>query len=276
MPVLLMLHGGGGSRAIALETACPAGDDSSPLCLHAMALDAGFLVVAPDGTPTADAGFLSGLKTWNGGGGDGGWQCVSGRACQLGVNEAAYFSSLLADLRTITTVDPTRVYATGLSNGGALSHRLACELPAVRAIASVAAGNQFATLEACTRRAAVLEIHGTNDPCWNYDGGAEACADPGQGIKIAVSDTMAGWASRNGCSAVPMSRLIADAGPTDPTAVIEHTWTGCSGSNDVVHLQVLNGGHTWPRGAEPRSGSSGLVSQAISANDFILRFFETH
>lgn len=271
LPVLLMLHGGGGNRANALEMSC---QPDGGACLQDLALDAGFIVVIPEGTP--GVGLAARFRTWNGGGGDGGWQCVSGLACNDRVDEAGFFSALLADLRSVVAVQPLRVFATGLSNGGALSHRLACELPAVRGIASVAAGNQFATLEPCQRRAAILEIHGTADPCWNFDGGPESCADQNPGIKVGVEATMAGWASRNACQPVPTMRSIADAGATDPTSVDEISWSGCAGGNDVVLLRVMNGGHTWPQGNEPRTPSSGRVSQAISANQRMLDFFLAH
>lgn len=273
LPVLLMLHGGGGNRTNALQMSCQVDGGA---CLQDLALDAGFIVVIPEGT-APDAGIIaSRLRTWNGGGGSGGWQCVSGFACTLGYDEGAYFSALLTELRSLVMVQPLRVFATGLSNGGALSHRLACELPGIRGIASIAAGNQFATTAACPRRAAILEVHGTADPCWNYDGGPESCADQNPGIKVGVEGTMAGWASRNGCQSVPTVRTLVDAGAVDPTSVEEVSWSGCGGGNDVDLLRVVNGGHTWPQGAEPRTPGSGRVSQAISANQRMLEFFLAH
>lgn len=276
-PVLLMLHGGGGNRENGWEMSCPGADAGSPECLGNLALTDGFIVVTPDGTPTGSGPLLSRLRTWNAGGGDGGWQCVSGRACiDAGVNEAVYFGLLLADLRSVVAADNQRVFATGLSNGAALSHRLACQLPAVRAIASVAGGNQFSTNEACQGQKAILEIHGTGDPCWNFDGGAESCADTNPGIKIGVSDTMAGWAARNGCQQSRVTRQLSDAGTTDATTVLEHTWNGCPAGKEVQLLEIVNGGHTWPRGAEPRMTSSGVVSQGISASRYMLAFFKAH
>lgn len=276
-PVLLMLHGGGGNRENGWEMSCPGADAGSPECLGNLALTDGFIVVTPDGTPTGSGPLLSRLRTWNAGGGDGGWQCVSGRGCiDAGVNEAVYFGLLLADLRSVVAADNQRVFATGLSNGAALSHRLACQLPAVRAIASVAGGNQFSTNEACQGQKAILEIHGTGDPCWNFDGGPESCADTNPGIKIAVSDTMAGWAARNGCQQSRVTRQLSDGGATDPTTVLEHTWNGCPAGKEVQLLEIVNGGHTWPRGAEPRMTSSGVVSQGISASRYMLEFFKAH
>lgn len=274
--MLLMLHGGGGNRENGWEMSCPGADAGSPECLGNLALAEGFIVVTPDGTSTGSGPLLSRLRTWNSGGGDGGWQCVSGRGCLDGVNEASYFALLLGDLRSVVAVDPQRVFATGLSNGAALSHKLACQLPGVRAIASVAGGNQFSTIEACTGQTAILEIHGTGDPCWNFDGGAESCADNNPGIKIAVSDTMAGWARRNGCQQTRLTRQHSDAGAGDLTTVLEHTWNGCPAGKEVQLLEVVNGGHTWPRGAEPRMSSSGVVSQGISASRYMLEFFKAH
>jgi polyhydroxybutyrate depolymerase len=69
-------------------------------------------------------------------------------------------------------IDTGRVYFTGLSNGGAMSHRIACELSdRVTAIAAVGGANQFSTAAPCDPQlpVAVMQIHGTEDPCWTYE-----------------------------------------------------------------------------------------------------------
>ncbi len=168
LPVVFVLHGGGGDRASARKLACPMGDLSDPGCLDPMADQRGLILVYPDGTGTV---LTPDIRTWNSGGGDGGWQCVSGYACDQDVDETAYFTDLLVDLGSAFRIDNEHLFATGISNGGSMSQRLACTFPHIAAIAPVAGENQYATTRPCTPAIPVLEIHGTGDPCWPYDGG---------------------------------------------------------------------------------------------------------
>src|SRR5260221_1912764 len=73
----------------------------------------GFIAVHPEGTGVP--------KSWNAG------YCCS-PANSSGVDDVAFIRALIDQLAAELCVDPARVYATGLSNGGFLSHRLACEL----------------------------------------------------------------------------------------------------------------------------------------------------
>src|SRR5262245_1348699 len=103
---------------------CPGGDESREQCLLHLADREGFAVIIPDGT----SGALLDSRTWNAGGGQNGWKCVSGKACKEGVDDLAYFRALLDDVERAVGIDTRRVYSIGLSNGAAMSHRLACEL----------------------------------------------------------------------------------------------------------------------------------------------------
>ncbi len=270
LPVVLVLHGGGGNRANALKTTCPNSNASSPECMSPIADAHGFVAVYPDGT---GAPLLSNLRTWNAGGGDAGWQCVSGYACNKGIDEKAYFVDLLTDLHEVLNIDLKRVYATGHSNGAALSERLACEMPEyIAAIAPVAGGNQYATIKPCPVGKPVLEFHGTADPCWPFDGGAVSCADTNLGSKIGVRETLEGWAARNGCDAGIVTTALPDT-TDDGTAVLRHQYN-CPPGHDVELYEVIDGGHTWPGGSQV--GDSGLVSTDISANRVMIEFFEAH
>jgi predicted esterase len=133
------------------------------------------LVVLPDGTGLRP---LRNVRSWNAGGGTDGWQCVSRGACQQGVDDGAFFDQLLVELARVVPVDARRVFLTGLSNGGAISHRLACERPSVvAAIATVGGTNQYTAAGGrCAARVPVLAIHGSDDPCWGYETGTAACA----------------------------------------------------------------------------------------------------
>ena len=272
LPLVLLFHGGGGNRAGADRTTCPEGELDSPACLAARAAARGFVVVVPDGTGGRP---LRGIRTWNAGGGNDGWDCTSGAACASGVDDVAYVGDVLAEVGAALPIDRRRRYATGISNGGAISHRLACELsPPLAAIAPVAGANQFADAGgACARATAVAQLHGTDDPCWQYDGGSAACVGEG-GRKTSVAATMEGWRLRNGCAATFVDTAVPDRDPTDGVTVVHRVWDGCSVATELFRLD--GGGHTWPSGwpylDEDRIGRVGRDLD----NDTILDFFTAH
>jgi len=164
-PVVINLHGGGGNKEAARFMTCPNGNLNDPGCLDRVADCEGFITVYPDGTSNP---MLRNVRTFDAGGGAGGYACVSGYACANRIDDVRFFTDLLDTLEKTYTLDPARIYVTGLSNGGAMTHRLACELSnRIAGIAPVAAGNQFSAVDYCSpvRSVPVLEIHGTDDRC---------------------------------------------------------------------------------------------------------------
>jgi len=271
-PVILAIHGGGGNSRAAARTACPDGDLDSQDCLHAMANREGVAVVYPNGTRSR---LLPNVRTWNAGGGAKGWQCVSGRACQEGVDDIAYFRALLDDLERWVAVDARRVYATGLSNGGAMSHRLACQMgDRIASIAAVGGANQYATTASCAppRPVPVMQIHGTADPCWRYEGGEAACAQRDDLTKISVDASMRVWARVNGCGPAGGAEVLARE--KDITTV-QIRWAACRA--DTILIRVDGGGHVWPGGwAYFGERVIGPMVRGWSANRVILDFFSRH
>ena len=272
-PVMFVIHGGGGNSSAAIGGACPNGDRNSPRCLHQLALRKGWVVVSPSGTSSR---AIAKLRTWNAGGGKDGWQCVSGRGCKDGVDDIAYFDALLNDLGAHMTIDEERVYATGLSNGGAMSHRLACERANVfAAIAPVGGGNQFETTADCAPSApvAVLQIHGTADPCWTLDGGPGACLQRDGLKKQGIDVTVRNWANRNGCGEEPVITDVPDK--ADDGMTTRHwKYEGCRAA--VEYLRIENGGHTYPNGHQYLGEDRVGPATKDFGSEVIIEFFERH
>ena len=213
LAVVVVLHGGGGNKENMRRTACPNGDLTSAGCIDKIANAAGMAVVFPNGTlvPGSTSKVADGQRTWNAGGGQNGYICVSGNACNQDVDDIAYMRALVADVGTHVAVDPKRVFVSGFSDGAAMTQRLACQAADLfAAMASVSGENQFA-LAGCTpaQHIAVLDIHGTADACWPYAGGSGGCVE--SGLFVSVADTLAGWAGRNGCSAPATSTTLPAA-----------------------------------------------------------------
>lgn len=271
--VVLALHGGGASGENAAKLTCPGGDLNSPKCLNKLSDKEGFVVVYPNG---ASRSLFPNIRTWNAGGGDEGYLCISEYACENKIDDIKYFKDLFSELSKTINIDRTRMYSVGISNGAAMSHRLACELSDwVVGVASIGGGNQFSTVTACnpSKSVSVLEIHGTKDPAWPYNGG------PGLkegGNFVSFSETISGWVSRNGCSTTSINENIANT-QNDGTQSAKESYVNCSRGGNIVAITVTGGGHTWPQGNQyALERSIGKTSQDFNANEIIWQFFKEH
>jgi polyhydroxybutyrate depolymerase len=173
-----------------------------------------------------------------------------------------FIMALLDKAEADLCVDTHREFATGFSNGGFMSHRLACELSSrVAAIASVSG---VIGIDTCTpsRPMPVLQIHGTSDNIVPYDGGGI-----GTNYK-SVATTIDGWTQRNGCGA--STQTAFDMG--DATCAVHQ---GCMAGADVELCTIDGGGHQWP-GGESSGIFNGKVSTDLDATDTIWAFFVAH
>lgn len=264
-PVVVALHGGGGNRNAAARTACPGGNVGDPGCLHALGDREGFLTVYPDGFPRRPRGQL---RTWNAGG-SGDLDCVSAAACEAMSDDVAYVTALLDLLAAHYSIEP-RVTVTGLSNGGAMSHRLGCELAdRVRVVAAVGGANQQPGC-APSMPVSVIQIHGTDDPCWPYAGGTLGTCGS-RDVRVAgAEDTAEGWAVVLGCDEPTETAMPNSA--SDGTEASRRDWR-CPEGVEVALVTIVGGGHTWPQGFQfAPSGLVGLIAQDFSANELIWEF----
>lgn len=182
-------------------------------------------------------------------------------------DDVAFTVALLDDLAARLCLDPTRVYATGMSNGGALSSVLACR--ASDRFAAAAAVAALVHLPACAdadRPVPFLAMMGTGDPVVPFAGGRVNCC--GNPNIPAATDTVAAFARRHGCDASPAIERLGDD--------VEHRrFEGCAAA--VEFYVIEGGGHTWP-GAAVDLGSRGLgpTTRTVDATETIWSFFERH
>lgn len=253
-PLVLALHGGGGHAEFMA--------DDARYGLQRKADEAGFIVAFPNGYSKLPGPLAGKFATWNAGG-------CCGDARDLNVDDVGFARAVVAALQARYGIDAARVFATGMSNGGMLSHRLACEAADVfRAVASVAGTDATAT---CTpsRPISVLHLHARDDDHVLFNGGAgpNAFRDERKVMAfVSVPDTVARWVQRNHCTAPPRRTLA------QPGAYCETTGD-CSGGAEVQLCVTETGGHAWPGADRVRRGKPG-ASQALDANDVIWRFFE--
>jgi polyhydroxybutyrate depolymerase len=193
------------------------------------------------------------------------------------VDDVAFTRALLDDLATVANVDTNRVFATGLSNGGIMSHYVASELSdRIAAIAPVG-GPLMMDAPRAKRPVAVMHLHGTGDEFAPFKGGfGKGTFGRNKGVTDfkSVEHTIQSWVKANGCKTEPEIVALPDKAD-DGMKVTRKTWSGGRQGSEVVLIEIENGGHTWP-GQKPTVALLGKSTMAISANDLMWVFFQKH
>jgi polyhydroxybutyrate depolymerase len=178
-----------------------------------------------------------------------------------------FISDLIYKLSSDYNIDPNRIYANGLSNGGGMSYLLACKMAdRIAAIGSVAGAYTYPP-DLCkpSRPVPLIAFHGDADPVVPYFGG------PSRSFEIPfpyIPDWMQAWADRNKCqttSPIPQDGEISST-----------TWSECNQGADVTFYTIAGGGHSWPGGEPIPEWIVGNTSQAINATRVMWQFFEHH
>lgn len=247
-PLVLMFHGGGGS-GLQFESASSHMDE--------VADREGFVVVYPDGTGT--------VRTWNAGG-------CCGSSVANSVDDVGFVRALLDHLESTMCLDTRRVFASGMSNGAMLVHRLGCELAdRLAAIAPVSGTDMTASCHP-SRAIPVMHTHGTADAHVPWNGGV-GCG-PSAASFTSVPTTIARWKTRDGCTA-----STSTPGYTAGEGHCE-SWGGCTGGSEVVLCTIDGGGHNWPGGDPPADVTpcpgDGIQSSTFHASEVVWSFFAAH
>lgn len=220
-PLIVMLHGYGASGLV----------EEIYLGLKAVADTRGFLYVNPDGKSDTN-----GKRFWN-----------STYACcdfgKTGVDDTAYISGLIKEIQAQYSVDPKRIFLVGHSNGGFMSHRLACaRSEQIAAIVSLA-GSMGSEPSQCapTQPVSVLQIHGTKDNTIAYAGGDLGGGSLYPGAEAVVS----AWAKLDGCGPTPDTSappLDLDSQLAGPETKVTR-YTGCKPGGAAELWAIQDGSH---------------------------------
>lgn len=244
-PLLLVLHGSAGS-----------GEDMMTVTrrgFERLADKETFIVVYPDALE----------RRWNDQGGT--------------VDDVAFLLAIVDKLVADGLVDKTRVFVTGISNGGMMAQRLACEqAERIAGIATVAGGLSEPLQATCkpTRPLPVLVIHGTEDPIVPWAGGAVAGFED-FGKVLSARETAKFWAANNRCGDGGVIAAEPDRDPKDGTRVKMEVFASCPAGAAVRLAAVEGGGHTWPGGYQYLPERFiGRTSQDVDANSLIWNFFK--
>jgi polyhydroxybutyrate depolymerase len=269
VPLVLVLHGAGGSGAYAARYTT----------MSEVADREGFIAVYPDGTAPLPA--LNNLRTWNA------IHCCGG-AYRKNVDDVGFLTALIKKLAREYHVDPKRVYVVGHSNGAMMAYRLAAEkselIAAVAPLSGTIGGDpdtsdSDATIKiipaprnpvadatikiipAPRNPVAVAIFHGTADATVPYQGGeAEGIAGSRHRNDLSVAESSRFWVEANNCDPSPRQENVTPIG-------LER-YSSCDDGSEVWVYSLKDFGHSWEM-ASP-------ILADKSSTDLVWEFLAAH
>ncbi|RIA56799.1 alpha/beta hydrolase family esterase [Dichotomicrobium thermohalophilum] len=249
VPVVIVLHGGRGDGARVRRI----------MGLDRVAEREGFATVYPDSLG----------RGWNDG----------RRFRRERSDDVAFLLRLKKSLVRRGLADPDRVFVAGVSNGGMMVQRLACEVPgAFAGYASIIANMPVPVIDRCLpdRPVPMMVINGTDDRLMPYDGGDVGLRGR-RGAVVSAFETVEFWRAHNGCDGRPGRRMLPNRDPRDGSRVVMFYSTDCRGA-PVIHLRVEGGGHRVPGSPVQdlrfmAERVLGAQNNDISTAEVITRFF---
>ncbi len=253
-PLLLILHGGG------------KGDGTTPakyLGFNKLADQHGFLAIYPNGLN----------EYWHDGRG------YTHRGENQGdVDDVGYIEQLVDHLIESEKVDASRIYLTGVSNGGMMTLRLGCELSHTLAAIAPVVANLPAKLDCQpTNSLPVVLINGTKDPLVPYNGGQVRFLRRTMGEVISTQSTINFWAQHNGCDSTATTEKLPDIDRRDGSTVNVSRYSNAQNSCHVALYTVEGGGHSLPGSDTPnRPRISGRKNMDFDGAEVIWNFVSQH
>lgn len=250
--LLMVLHGGGGDgKGVARYTG-----------FQKLAEKYALLLVYPDG--------------WQGHWNDGRKTTENGR------DDVAFLARLAADLGEQYQIPQSRRFLTGLSNGGFMSWRIACESPqSFSAISPVMASMPAAQAFHCPAAAGVnlLAIIGNADPIVPWSGGeVKKGRSSGKGGRVmGAVKTFSFWQKKYACKPPISKQSLPDKNKSDDSRAILWRAKGCRDSLELELLELDNAGHNWPgrKHGWLMRRITGNVNMDIDTGLFMLGFFNS-
>ena len=251
-PLIFSLHGGAGDMNIQ--------SSDKYYKLISKADKEGFIIIFPNGYSQFNSGKIA---TWNAG------ACCA-EARDTNSDDVGFIKKIFERTSNQLNIDTKKVFSIGMSNGGMMSYRLACELSDIfKSIASVAGSDNTIS---CNPKnpISILHIHAKNDDRVLFNGGAGNSSFRKKSAVTdfkSVPDTIKKWVKLNNCDPIP-KRVLQNTG-----AYCDR-YSKCTSNTEVQLCVTESGGHSWPGGKKPTKLFGESPSDAISANDIIWDFFK--
>lgn len=188
------------------------------------------------------------------------------------MKDVRFVAALIDTLEAHYTIDPKRIYANGLSNGGGMAFVLSCTLSDRIAAVGLVGAAETLPWEWCRDTTAVpmIAFHGTDDPLVPYAGGTSWISprDLPNGFP-GVEAWTARWARRNRCAPRATDSMITEG-------IRRRVYEDCANEASVVLYTVEGGGHSWPGGMHTAEWLLGPTSDHIDASSVMWEFFQEH
>ena len=162
------------------------------------------------------------------------------------VDDVSFIVALAEYLQDTHQLSNTNTFSTGMSNGGDMSYKLACEASSTfRAIAPVAGLIMQDIYDSCNPEnpVPVFETHGTDDDISWYEG--DPFNEDGWGVYLDIPSTIDFFVNQNNLTDLDFSEL-PDVDQSDGSTIESYIYTSPNSNNEVWLYKVINGGHDWP------------------------------
>ena len=253
IPLIIAFHSGhGGGLRLSVQTG-----------FNEIADKEGFAIVYPDS-----------IEQWN-----------DGRAKASSLRDIKLTKALIERLVKEKNVDRSRIYATGILNGGIFTLRLACDMADVFAgFAPLLGSLPEDYIDSCkpSRRLPIILVSATGNKMVPWKGGSVPFGGgfTSGGNTVPIDKTIQFWQEHNDCSGAAFTEALPDLDKNDDTRVEIARYKNCLKGSALTHIVIKNGGSTWPGSKEEpgrmRTTMIGLTSYDIDASAIIWEFFKEH
>lgn len=204
------------------------------------------VIVYPEGTTS-----LVRLRGWN-----------TGVHPTITAKDVLFTSNMLNDLQANFCINPNQIYATGFSNGGGFTAKLACQLPDRIAAFAPISGSYLPSFYSCSsdRPVPIIEFHGTKDTVVPYLGLKSK-------KEFAALTWIANWAKKDTCTPQPIITK-------ESKKITKYLWTNCSANASIIHYKINGEGHSWPHALFKQKINNQV--EGGHAEQVIWNFFKQH
>lgn len=182
------------------------------------------------------------------------------------MDDVGFSEALLDSVSAAYNIDPTRVYSTGMSNGGYMSFYLACRLSdRIAAIASVTGSMTPLQYNTCNPQhpTPILQMHGTIDAVVPYNGA---------NWTRSINDVMQYWIDYNACNPTPTITMLPNTNTLDGSTVEHIVHKGGINNVSSEHFKVTGGGHTWPGSSFVFPGTNYDIDASVEIWKFFSKY----
>ena len=220
LPLLFHLHGGGGTAK---------GTPGLTFGrFNTLADRDGFIVVYPNAIN----------KNWNDG-----RKLENVLAWKEDIDDVGFITAIVDELKQKHNIDSTRIFTTGMSNGGFMSSRLLCDRANIfRGGAILTASLSKDYLPQCKpeKPVAIMVMNGTDDPLVPYNGGQVKVFRKTRGEIVSTDEYIAFWKDKNDCE-VNQDKVDLPDIADDGTTVSVSKYSDCKEEGALV-LYTVDGG----------------------------------